>query len=475
MLYINGEWIEPEGYEKLKVFNPANGELIKEVSTGGAKETKYAIQAAKEAFDIWKRKSSMERAEYLNKAAQYMSEEADEIAELLTLEMGKPIKESKSEVGGAIEFITWFAEEGKRVYGDTLPESDGGKQLLVLNQPLGVVGAITPWNFPVSMITRKIAPALAAGCTVVLKPAQDTPLTAMKIYEMFHKAGLPKGVINLVIGEAQDIGHELTSSPDVKKITFTGSTKVGKKLMSDSAQTVKRVSLELGGHAPFVVFDDADIDKAVEGVITSGFSNSGQACTSANRIYVQEGIIEEFSKKLADRVSELVVGHGNKETTNVGPLINDQAMETVSSHVKDAVDKGAIVLAGGKSADVEDSFGNFFKPTVLGNVTEDMIIAYEETFGPVVPILSFKDEDEVLERANDTPYGLMSHVYTKDIKRVFRFSKEMEYGMLGINDPSPNIIQSPFGGADESGLGKEGGKYGIEEFLEKRYISIKYD
>lgn len=475
MLYINGKWIKPEENEGLKVYNPANGKLIEEVATGGAKETKEAIQAAKKAFGRWKRESSIERADYLNTAAKYMREDVEDIAKLLTMEMGKPLKEAHGEVGSAIEFLEWFAEEGKRVYGETLPEMGANKHLFVLNQPLGVVGAITPWNFPVAMITRKIAPALAAGCTVVLKPAPDTPLSAIKIFEAFHKAGIPKGVVNLVIGPAEEIGAEITSSPDVKKITFTGSTKVGKKLMSDSAQTIKRVSLELGGHAPFVVFADADIDQAVQGVVASGFSNAGQACTSANRVYVQEEILDEFSSKLTARVSELVVGHGNDEATNIGPLINEQAVNTVALHVSDAVDKGAKVLTGGKVADIRDSAGNFFEPTVLSDVTEDMKIANEETFGPVVPILSFTDEDDVLKRANDTDYGLMSHVYTKDLKRVFKFSKEMEYGMLGINDASPNIIQSPFGGVKESGLGKEGGKYGIEEFLEKRFISIKYD
>lgn len=475
MLYINGQWIEPNGHEKLKVYNPANGDLIKEIATGGAQETKEAIQAAKQAFDSWKRKSSIERSDYLMSVAQHLKTDREEIAKLVTLEMGKPLKEARGEVGGAIEFLEWFAEEGKRVDGETLPEMDSAKQLLVLNQPLGVVGAITPWNFPVAMITRKIAPALAAGCTVVLKPAPDTPLSAIRIFDAFHKAGIPKGVVNLVIGPAEEIGAEITASSDVKKITFTGSTKVGKKLMSDSAQTVKRVSLELGGHAPFVVFSDADIDQAVQGVVTSGFSNAGQACTSANRIYVQEEIVEAFSRKLKGHVKELVVGDGHEETTDVGPLINQQAINTVTEHVEDAVKKGAKVLVGGKIAEVEGSSGNFFEPTVLADVTEDMLIANEETFGPVVPILTFKDEDEVLERANDTHYGLMSHVYTKDLTRVFRFSKEMQYGMLGINDASPNVIQSPFGGAKESGLGKEGGKYGIEEFLEKRYISIKYD
>lgn len=470
MLYINGEWRTDGG--KLDVINPATGEVIETVSTGGQKETKEAIDHATEAFKTWKMIPGVERGQYLRKVVQLMRDKSEELAKTITSENGKPLPDARGEVKSAIDYLEWYAEEAKRVYGDTLPASHSDKHLMVLREPVGVSAAITPWNFPLSMITRKIAPALAAGCTVVLKPASYTPLSAIKVFECFHEAEVPKGVVNLVIGSASEIGKEMTSNPDVRKLTFTGSTAIGKMLMRDAADTVKKVSMELGGHAPLIVFEDADIDEAVEGVLASKFRNSGQTCISTNRIYVQETIADEFGKRLAEKTAELKIGNGMNEGINVGPVIDKDARDKIAAQVEDAVKNNGKVLYGGKIHEPEEGDGYFFEPTVIQNATEEMQIATEETFGPVAPIFTFKTEEEIVERANHKEYGLAGYCYTKDMGRGLRMMRALEYGIVGINDPTPVVIQAPFGGMKESGVGNEGGKYGLEEYVEEKYVSI---
>lgn len=470
MLYINGEWRETE--DKLDVVNPATGEIIRTVSTGGKDYTVEAISSAKKAFETWGKSTSNERSNYLSKTVQIMRNRADELAETITLENGKPLADATREVASAIAFLEWYAEEAKRIYGDTIPASDPNKHLMVIRQPVGVVAAITPWNFPLSMITRKIAPALAAGCTVVLKPADMTPLSAMLVFECFHEAGLPAGVANLVIGPAEEIGNEMTSNPDVRKIAFTGSTRVGKLLIRNSADTVKKISMELGGHAPYVVFEDADIDAAVKGVLVSKFVNAGQTCISTNRIYVHESIVDEFSLKLAEKVSKLPVGNGLEEGIRIGPVINKAALEKVQSQVEDAVKNNGKVVAGGKVFTPKQGTGYFFEPTVIQYANDDMAITTEETFGPVAPVYSFKTEEEVVERANHAEYGLAAYCYTKDLGRGLRMMRALDFGIVGINDPAPAVVQAPFGGFKESGTGKEGGKYGLEEYLEEKFVSM---
>ncbi len=470
MYYINGEWHESD--QKEQITNPATLEVIDTISVCGGEETKAAIAAAKEAFKTWKKTTGNERSAYLFKTVNLMKERVDELAQIITLENGKPLPDAKREVLSAISYLDWYAEEAKRIYGEVLPASHQDKSLMVIKQPVGVCGAITPWNFPLSMITRKIAPALAAGCTIVLKPALQTPLSAIKVFECFHEAGLPKGVVNLVVGPAEEIGKALTSSPDVRKLTFTGSTFIGKKLVRDSADTMKKVSMELGGHAPYIVFDDADIDLAVEGVMLSKFKNSGQTCISTNRVYAHQSVAKEFAEKLAKRTAELKIGDGLEEGTDVGPLINEKALETMKNQVADAVKNNAEVVAGGKVFNYENGDGYFFEPTVLLNATDDMVIATEETFGPIAPVFTFESEEEIIEKANSTLYGLAAYCYTKDLGRGLRMMKELEFGIIGINDPAPIVIQAPFGGIKESGMGKEGGKFGLEEYLEEKFVSI---
>ncbi|MBD8006336.1 NAD-dependent succinate-semialdehyde dehydrogenase [Bacillus norwichensis] len=470
MYYINGEWHESD--QKEQITNPATLEVIDTISVCGGEETKAAIAAAKEAFKTWKKTTGNKRSAYLFKTVNLMKERVDELAQIITLENGKPLPDAKREVLSAISYLDWYAEEAKRIYGEVLPASHQDKSLMVIKQPVGVCGAITPWNFPLSMITRKIAPALAAGCTIVLKPALQTPLSAIKVFECFHEAGLPKGVVNLVVGPAEEIGKALTSSPDVRKLTFTGSTFIGKKLVRDSADTMKKVSMELGGHAPYIVFDDADIDLAVEGVMLSKFKNSGQTCISTNRVYAHQSVAKEFAEKLAKRTAELKIGDGLEEGTDVGPLINEKALETMKNQVADAVKNNAEVVAGGKVFNYENGDGYFFEPTVLLNATDDMVIATEETFGPIAPVFTFESEEEIIEKANSTLYGLAAYCYTKDLGRGLRMMKELEFGIIGINDPAPIVIQAPFGGIKESGMGKEGGKFGLEEYLEEKFVSI---
>ncbi|MEK3906021.1 NAD-dependent succinate-semialdehyde dehydrogenase [Oceanobacillus sp. FSL W7-1309] len=476
MLYIDGEWIESQTGEVIQVVNPATGEVIGSVAKGGGNETEKAIESAKAAFPSWAKLIAKKRYQYLMEVATILRSRADQIASLITKEMGKPLGEAKGEVVMAIDYIDWYAEEGKRIYGDTIPSSSENKRLMVIRQPVGVVGAITPWNFPIAMITRKLAPALAAGCTVVLKPASATPLTAIEVVKAFHEAKVPKGVINLVHGSANDIVDVMMESPQVRKITFTGSTEVGKQLVRKSADTMKKVSMELGGHAPLIVFEDANIDAAVEGAIASKFRNAGQTCVCANRIYVQKGISEQFSERFAQKINELMVGNGLDSGVTIGPLINERAIEKAEDQIKDAVEKGAKVVVGGERLN-KGKFkdGYFYQPTLLTNATHEMKISHEETFGPVAPIFEFETEDEVIEKANNSVYGLASYIFTNDASRIFRVSERLEYGIVGINDPAPTVAQAPFGGVKDSGVGREGGKYGIEDYLEYKYLSLQLD
>ena len=470
MVYINGEWIKTNN--RIEVKNPSTNDIVESVSIVGEKETKKAIESAKSAYNSWKKTTADERIKYLKKVSYLLNDISEELAILITKENGKSIKDARMEVQDGIDFVDWYIEEARRVYGDVLPASHEAKKLFVLKEPVGVCAAITPWNFPLSMITRKIAPAIAAGCTVILKPASATPLSAVKVFECFHKAGLPKGVVNLVIGSAKEIGKTLTKSKDVKKLTFTGSTVVGKQLMKASADTVKNVSMELGGHAPYIIFADADIDSAIKGVIGSKFTNSGQTCISTNRIFVEESIAKEFSQKLAQKVERLTVGDGLNEETDVGPLIDEDSMLKILNQIDDAKQKEGKVICGGNKQSKPNE-GYFLEPTVIENANDQMLIAQEETFGPVAPIFTFKTEEELIERANHDNYGLAGYCYTKDLSRGLRMMNELEYGILGINDASPTVIQAPFGGVKESGIGSEGGKYGIEEYLIEKFVSVQ--
>ncbi|SDI81107.1 NAD-dependent succinate-semialdehyde dehydrogenase [Alteribacillus bidgolensis] len=467
-MYINGQWITTN--EKMDVINPATLEKIADVSIGGRQETKHAIASAKSAFSSWGTAPGTKRSHYLANTAQQLRRNRNELAETITTEMGKPLSDAKREVESAIDYVEWYAEEAKRIYGEVIPASHENKHLMVIQQPIGVAAAITPWNFPVSMITRKIAPALAAGCTVVLKPAPSTPLSAIKVFECFHAAELPKGVVNLVIGPAKEIGPELTGNPDVRKITFTGSTAVGKKLMRDAADTVKKVSMELGGHAPFIVFEDADLDEAVKGILATKFKAAGQTCISTNRIFAEKNIAEKLGKKLAEQAAQLKVGNG-LEDVDVGPLINESAVAKADSHVKDAVSQNGEVLCGGKPYSKLN--GYFYEPTVITGAHKEMKIANEETFGPVAPIFTFEEEEEIAAMVNHEQYGLAAYCFTKDLSRGYRMMNQLEYGIVGINDPAPIVAQAPFGGIKESGMGKEGGTSGLKEYLEEKYVSIK--
>lgn len=472
-MYINGEWVSAESGETLAVINPATCEQVGTVSFGDAREAKKAIDAAHEAFQSWSRLTARERSKYLSTLAELVRKNRDELAGLISAEMGKPLGEAKGEVLGAADNFVWYSEEAKRVYGETIPSSVANKRIMVLRQPVGVVGAITPWNFPINMVVRKIAPALAAGCTVVLKPAESTPLTAVRLFELIEQAGFPKGVVNLVVGNAESVGGEFLDNPKLSKIAFTGSTRVGKLLMEGAAKQVKRVSMELGGHAPFIVFADADLDAAVKGLFESKFRNSGQMCICTNRLYVHEEVADAFTEKLVERLKRAKVGDGREKETEIGPLVNERALNKVLEHIEDAKDKGAHVVFGGNRMTEGDYAKGFFcEPTVISNVTTDMKITYEETFGPVVPIVRFTDEAEVVRQANDTRYGLAAYVYTRDNQRCFRMAEELEYGIVGINDGSPTQTQAPFGGFKESGIGREGGHFGMDEYLETKFVSF---
>jgi succinate-semialdehyde dehydrogenase/glutarate-semialdehyde dehydrogenase len=470
--FIDGQWIDADNGKTFAVTNPATGETIANVADMGAAETERAIQSAKAAFPAWKAKTAKERAAILKKWYALIIAKADDLAALMTAEMGKPLAEAKGETLYGATFVEWFAEEGKRIYGVTIPTHKSDARVMVTKEPIGVVGAITPWNFPVAMVTRKVAPALAAGCTVVLKPAEDTPLCALALAELAQEAGFPAGVFNVVTGSLQNapaIGNVLTTHPDVRKISFTGSTEVGKLLLRQSADTVKKVSLELGGNAPFIVFDSAHIDKAVEGAMACKFRNAGQTCVCANRIYVQDGIYETFAAKLAERVKALKVGRGDAEGTQVGPLINAQAIEKVKAHVADALKNGAKLVCGGEG---DKAGALFYTPTLLTDMTAQMLVSREETFGPVAGLFRFKSEDEVIALANDTRFGLASYFYTNDLGQAFRVAEALEYGIVGINEPVISAESVPFGGVKESGIGREGSKYGIEDFLQIKYTLI---
>ncbi|MBS4192810.1 NAD-dependent succinate-semialdehyde dehydrogenase [Bacillus sp. FJAT-49705] len=471
-MYINGEWVKTN--QVFEVNNPATGEKVDAVYFVGKEETDWAIQAAENAFPQWAALTAEQRSSYLWRIVEKLREKKEEMAQIITKEMGKTIHHARQEVASTMAFFQWYAEEARRIYGDIIPSSAANKRLQVILQPVGVVGAITPWNFPLSMAARKLGPALATGCTVILKPSKEAPLSSVALFKIFDEIALPKGVANLVIGQSGPIANTLMNSKIVKKISFTGSTEVGKVLIAQSAQTVKRVSMELGGHAPFIVFDDADIDLAVEGLIRSKFGSNGQQCVCPNRIYVQEGIYLEFAEKLKEKVQNIRVGNGLDEQNEMGPLVYEEAIEKVQEQVDDAVRLGACVLNGGKRLlGGSYSSGYFYAPTVLSEVTDNMLITREETFGPVIPLLKFRSEEEVVERANDIEYGLASYFYTKDLSRMYRVSEQLDYGMVGVNDAIPFAVQAPFGGVKESGIGREGGKYGLDDYLETKMISVQ--
>ncbi len=467
--YIGGEWVDADSGQTIEVNNPATGEILGTIPKMGSSETRRAIEAAEAAFPAWAAKTAKERAAIIRRWYELMLENQDDLARLMTSEQGKPLAEAKGEVGYAASFFEWFSEEAKRVYGDVIPATQGDKRIVVLKQPVGVVASITPWNFPSAMITRKAGPALAAGCTFVGKPATQTPYSALALAELAERAGVPKGVFSIVTGTAAAIGGEMTSNPIVRKLTFTGSTEVGKTLMEQCAGTVKKVSMELGGNAPFLVFDDADLDAAVEGAMISKFRNTGQTCVCANRILVQDSVYEAFAEKLAEAVSKLNVGNGMNESTTQGPLIDMKALLKVEEHIEDALAKGAAVAVGGTRHTLG---GSFFQPTVLTGVTTQMKVTKEETFGPVAPLFRFSSEEEGIAMANDTEFGLASYFYARDLGRVWRVSEALESGIVGVNTGLISTEVAPFGGVKESGIGREGSKYGIDEFCEMKYICM---
>jgi len=470
--HINGAWQDANNGQTFDVLNPASMDFLASVADCGADETSLAIEAAQAALGPWRAKTAKERATILRNWFNLILEHQEDLAMIMTLEQGKPLGEARGEVLYGASFVEWFAEEGKRVYGDVIPSHGVDKRVVVIKQPIGVVGAITPWNFPLAMITRKVAPAIAVGCTAVVKPAEDTPLSALALTELATRAGFPKGVLNIVPchkGNAPEVGTELTSNPIVRKISFTGSTAVGKLLMRQCADTVKKVSLELGGNAPFIVFDDADLDAAVVGAIASKYRNAGQTCVCANRIYVQAGVYDAFAQKLAEAVKSIKVGLGTEEGVSQGPLINQAAIDKVDALVKDAKDKGANVVCGGVPHELG---GTFYEPTILTNVTNEMRIVSEEIFGPVAPLYKFESEEEVVRAANDTPFGLACYFYSRDIGRIWRVSEALEYGIVGINEGIISTEAAPFGGVKESGIGREGSKYGVEDFLEMKYLCM---
>lgn len=467
--FINGQWCDAVSGDTLKVVNPATNAVIGYVPNMGQVETEMAIKAAEAALPAWRALTAKERGAKLRRWFELLNENSDDLALLMTTEQGKPLAEAKGEVTYAASFIEWFAEEAKRIYGDTIPGHQGDKRLIVIKQPVGVTAAITPWNFPAAMITRKAAPALAAGCTMVVKPAHQTPFTALAMAELAKRAGIPAGVFSVLTGDAVQIGNEMCANPIVRKLSFTGSTNIGIKLMAQCAPTLKKLSLELGGNAPFIVFNDANIDAAVEGAMIAKYRNAGQTCVCANRIYVQDGVYDEFALKLSTAVGKLKVGEGINEGITTGPLINAAAVEKVQSHLIDAIAKGASVIAGGK---VHDLGGNFFEPTVLTNVDKSMLVAREETFGPLAPLFKFSDVDDVIKQANDTEFGLAAYFYGRDISLVWKVAEALEYGMVGVNTGLISTEVAPFGGMKSSGLGREGSKFGIEEYLEIKYICM---
>ena len=467
--YIDGAWLDADGGGTITVDNPSTGDSLGTVPKMGAAETRRAIEAAEAALPAWRAKTAKERAQILRRWFDLMMANQDDLAAIMTAEQGKPFAEAKGEIAYAASFIEWFGEEGKRIYGDVIPAHGTDKRIVVIKQPIGVCAAITPWNFPAAMIPRKAGAALAAGCTMVLKPASQTPFSALALCELAERAGVPKGVLSCVTGSASEIGGEMTSNPTVRKLTFTGSTEIGKVLLEQCAKTVKKTSMELGGNAPFIVFDDADLEPAVKGAIASKYRNAGQTCVCANRILVQDGIYDAFVKRLAEAVRDLKVGDGFGEGTVIGPLIDQKAVAKVEEHVEDALAKGAKVVTGGKRSGLG---GSFFEPTVLADTTPDMKIFREETFGPVAPIFRFKTEEEAIRMANDTEFGLASYFYGRDIGRVWRVAEALDYGIVGVNEGIISTEIAPFGGVKESGLGREGSHYGIDDYLEIKYLCM---
>jgi len=466
---IGAEWVGAESKNRIAVTNPATGERLGTIPNHGQIETAAAIEAASQAFPGWRAKTAAERADALRRLHALILEHQTDLATLLTLEQGKPLAEARGEIGMSAAYVLWFAEEARRIYGDIIPSPWADRKILVTKEPVGVVGAITPWNFPSSMIARKLGAALAAGCTMVIKPATQTPYSALAWGVLCEWAGIPAGIVNIVTGSARDIGGELTSNPLVKKITFTGSTEVGKLLMEQAAKTMKKVSMELGGNAPFIVFDDADLDRAVEGAIAAKYRNAGQTCVCTNRFLVQDGIYDAFAERLAEASRQLNVGNGLEDDVQQGPLIDDQAVAKVEAHIADAVAKGARVVAGGKRHALG---GSFFEPTVLVDVTSSAVVARDETFGPLAALFRFKDEAEAVRMANDTEYGLACYFYTRDLARAFQVSEALEYGMVGINEGLITTEVAPFGGVKESGMGREGSRYGIEDYVSVKYVSM---
>ncbi len=467
--YINGKWVDADSKATISVTNPATGETLGTVPKMGVAETRRAIEDANKALPAWRAKTAKERAKVLRNWFDLIMKNQEALAQLMTAEQGKPLVESRGEIAYAASFIEWFGEEAKRVYGETIPSHGPDKRLVVIKQPIGVCAAITPWNFPAAMITRKVGPALAAGCTIVLKPASQTPFSALALCHLAEEAGVPAGVFSCVTGSANEIGGELSSNPIVKKLSFTGSTEIGKLLMAQCATTVKKTSMELGGNAPFIVFDDADLDEAVKGAIISKYRNAGQTCVCANRIMVQDTVYDSFVEKLAKAVSALKVGNGAEDGTIIGPLIDDKALAKVEEHVNDAISKGGKLVIGGKRHSLGKSF---YEPTVVSGATKDMLAFKEETFGPLAPVFKFSSEAEAIEMANDTEFGLAAYFYGQNISRIWRVAEALEYGMVGINEGLISTEVAPFGGVKESGLGREGSKHGIEDYLEIKYLCM---
>lgn len=467
--YIDGVWADADSGETITVSNPANGEAVGTVPRMGADETRRAIEAAEAAFPAWRAKTAKERSDILRRWFELMMEHQDDLAQIMTLEQGKPFEEARGEIVYGASYVEWFSEEARRIYGDIIPPHQSDKRIVVLKEPVGVVAAVTPWNFPNAMITRKAAPALAAGCTMVCKPASETPLSALALAELAEQAGVPKGVFSVVTGAARAIGGEMTGNPIVKKLTFTGSTEIGKVLMEQCAGTVKKTSMELGGNAPFIVFDDADLDAAVEGALLSKYRNAGQTCVCANRLLVQSGVYEEFVEKLRTAVGAFKIGDGMSGGMDIGPLINMDAVAKMEEHIEDATAKGARVVLGGSRHDLGHSF---FQPTILADVPKSALVAKDETFGPLAPVFKFETEEEAVFMANDTEFGLASYFYTRDLGRAWRVSEGLEYGIVGLNTGLISTAVAPFGGVKESGSGREGSKYGIEDYVETKYVCM---